>query len=463
MWRVRRARLCAILCVAATAATTPSISSAQTQTQAQSFPNPQSSDLNQRGAAVDRLHIWVESVRQHQPGAGDEAAARIASWPPADLDDLWIELQSLLRLMDAPRTSGFTVWADGPRGQVVKTVVYTRSEFGRLRRLAIAVGGRDPDVPPKPDDDRRVNAAINRLLKRGAAMHTTIAVERPHNVETNPNPFAAWRDAVILFADGRQVGLNRAANHWRFARTLLDRVAPAASADGAVRVWYRASSAALLSNLQLRPEHLASGLRLFPDDAALLTFSGSLHEALAAPRVQAFVRSASLPRGVKLTVGSTRAELGQAESLFRRALSIDPRAVEARLRLGRVLSLLERNRDALNELRQLDSSAPSMLQYYGSLFIGSAAEALGLADEARAAYERAATLYPLAHAPRFALSQLAASTGNASAAVDTLEPALSSTPDPAADPFWTYHQAAGRDADMLIAEAYRALLAETTP
>jgi tetratricopeptide (TPR) repeat protein len=452
--RVRRARLCAVVYVAATAATL----------HAQSIPNLQPADLNQRGAAVDRLHVWIESVR-HQTGAGDEAAARIASWPPTDLDDLWIELQSLLRLMEAPRTSDFTVWADGPRGQVVKRVVYTRSEFGRLRQLAIALGGRDPDVPPRPDDHLRVTAAINRVLKRGAALHTTIALERPPDVEANPNPFATWRDAVILFADGRQVGLNRAANHWRVARTLLDRVGPAASADDAVRAWYRASSAALSSNLQLRPEHLASGLRLFPSDAALLTFSGCLHEAFASPRVQAFVRSATLPRGVKLTVGSTRAELGQAESFFRRALGIDPRAVEARLRLGRVLSLLERNRDALNELRQLDGSAPSMLQYYGSLFIGSAAEALGLADEARAAYGHAAILYPLAHAPRFALSQLAASKGDASAAVEALEPALSSTPDPdpAADPFWEYHRAAGRDADMLIAEAYRALLAETTP
>ncbi len=103
-------------------------------------------------------------------------------------------------------------------------------------------------------------------------------------------------------------------------------------------------------------------------------------------------------------------------------------------------------------------------RYYGSLFAGDAAEALGRMEEARAAYERAAALYPKAHAPRFALSQLAARAGDTIAASQTLELVLSG-PDPAPDddPFWTYHEAAGRDADALLAEAYRALTSEATP
>ena len=111
------------------------------------------------------------------------------------------------------------------------------------------------------------------------------------------------------------------------------------------------------------------------------------------------------------------------------------------------------------------ASAPAMLQYYRSLFTGDAAEALGRVDEARAAYERAAVLYPMAHAPRLALSQMAAREGDTIAASNTLELVLSSTSDPAPDddPFWTYHVAVGRDANALLAEAYRALTAEATP
>ena len=105
------------------------------------------------------------------------------------------------------------------------------------------------------------------------------------------------------------------------------------------------------------------------------------------------------------------------------------------------------------------------MQYDGSLFTGDAAEALGRMDEARAAYERAAALYPMAHAPRLALSQLAARAGDTIAASQTLELVLSGSPDPAPDddPFWTYHEAVGRDAEALLAEAYRALTAEATP
>jgi tetratricopeptide (TPR) repeat protein len=197
----------------------------------------------------------------------------------------------------------------------------------------------------------------------------------------------------------------------------------------------------------------------------LLMLGGSVHEGLASARVQAFVKSAIVPKGVVLRVDSSRSELGRAESLFRRALTIDPRTLEARVRLGRVLSLQEKYADALTELRRLDASAPPLLQYYASLFAGDAAEGLGSADEARAAYERAATLYPRAQAPRFALSQLATSSGDPTRATGALEPVLSAEPDPplADDPFWTYHTAAGRDAEAWLGEAFRTLAIEGAP
>jgi tetratricopeptide (TPR) repeat protein len=458
IWRVRRARLSTILSVAATAATL----------HAQTIPNLQPTDLNRRGAGVDRLHVWVESVRLRDAGNTDEAVARVARWTSAELDDLWIELRMLHQLMDDPRRSAFQAWVDSPRGQLSRRVVYTGSELDRLRRLAVSLGGRDLREVSTPDYERLVLAARNRMLKRGALLHTAVALTNPRDVRTGPvAPFSARPDAVILFADGRQVGVDRAANanQWKFARALLGLVRPAASADSGVRAWYRASSAALLREMHLHSEHFNEALRLFPDDAMLAMLGGSLHEALASPQVQEFIRSATPPKGITLTVGSTRTELGRAETLFKRSLSIDPRSTEARLRLGRVLSLQERHADALNELRRVDPSAPAILQYYGSLFAGDAAEALGRSDDARAAYERAAALYPMAHAPRLALSQLAARAGDIIAASQTLELVLSGTPDPAPDddPFWTYHVAVGRNADAPLAEAYRALTAEATP
>jgi len=71
----------------------------------------------------------------------------------------------------------------------------------------------------------------------------------------------------------------------------------------------------------------------------------------------------------------------------------------------------------------------------------------------------------MAHAPRLALSQLAARAGDTLAASQTLELVLSGSADAARDddPFWTYYEAAGRDAEALLAEANRLLTKEATP
>ena len=421
-------------------------------------------DLNRRGEGVTRLEFWVESVQAHRAGIPDEATRRISGWTPQDLAELIIDLPSLLKLMDDPDGDAFSVWIEEGRNAGLRRVVYSGSELDRLRRLARDAGGRARGERPSPADQARVAAAQNRLLKRGAILHTTVALNPRDNTDAQTNPLTTRWEGSIQFADGRQIGLDNRANHWRFSRTLLDRVTPAPSRDSAVRDWYRASFAALLRDLQLHIDHSEQALRLFPEDPVLLTLGGNLHEALASSRVQAFAKSAVVPRGITLKVSSPRTELARAESLFRRALKIDARAADARVRLGRVLSLQERYADSVSELRQLDASAPQLLQYYGSLFTGEAAEAMNRADDARTAYERAAALYPRAHAPRLALSQLATSTGNATRAAEDLEKVLAApAPAPEDDPFWTYYMAPERDLNALLATAFRELSAEAAP
>ena len=232
---------------------------------------------------MDRLHVWVESVRLRDAGNTDEAVARVAQWTPAQLDDLWIELQSLHELMENPRhSSAFQAWIDSPRGGFSARVVYTGSELDRLRRLALSLGGRDPRKVSTPDYDRQVRAARNRMLKRGTLLHTAVALTNPRDVVAGPvSPFSTRRDASILFADGRQVGVDRAANQWKFARAILGLVRPVAPADSGVRAWYRASSAVLLREVHLHADHFNEALRLFPDDAMVTMLGGGLHEAFA--------------------------------------------------------------------------------------------------------------------------------------------------------------------------------------
>lgn len=433
---------------------------------AQTGLNVNTRDLNRRGVGVNRLQIWVDGALAHRGGVPDEATRRIAAWTPEDFEELLIDLPSVLKLMLEPRGDSFSVWIEEGRNAGRRRVVYSGDELERLRRMARAAGGRDSSAPPTPGDEARIIAAQNRLLKRGAAMHTTIGLGRKDD-DTTARPVnlrtTRW-EGSIQFADGRQVGLDNRANQWRFARRLLDLVTPKPSGDNDVRAWYRAACAALLHDFQLHLDHFERTAQLFPDDALLLMLGGSLREALASARVQVFVKSAVLPGGATLRVGSARAELGRAEPLLRRAVKIDPRDAEARVRLGRVLSLLDRHADALTELRGVASSAPQLLQYYAALFTGDAAAALGRVDEARAAFDRAADLYPFAQAPRFGLSQLATTTGDAERAAAALEEALlEPDPSPEDDPYWTYHTAAGRDANELLAIAYRALTMDASP
>jgi tetratricopeptide (TPR) repeat protein len=331
--------------------------------------------------------------------------------------------------------------------------------------MARAIGGRVPQTAPAPREEARFLSAQNRLLKRGATLHTTTALTRPQQTDSLPGSAATRWEGMLRFDDGRQLGVDNRSNHWKFARRLLDMVMPKPSSDHAVLDWYRASSSALLRDFQMHADHFDQALRLFPDDPLLLMFAGSLHEDLASARVQEFIRSAVVPPGVTLRVGSSKTELERAEALLRRSVKIDARAPDARVRLGRVLSLQTRYADALTELRQLDASAPQMLQYYAALFTGDAAEALGRRDDARAAYGPAAKLYPQAQAPRFALSQLALRDGDTPGAVKVLENVLSMASKSAADndPFWTYHTAAGRDTAALLTQAYRALSEAGSP
>ena len=145
--------------------------------------------------------------------------------------------------------------------------------------------------------------------------------------------------------------------------------------------------------------------------------------------------------GVRWEVGSVGAELREAEGFFRKALRQTPTLVEARVRLARVLALLGRHQDAASELkRAVSATDDELLLYYGNLFLGAEETALGRLDDARAAYERAANLYPLAQSPHLALGELAYRGNKRDQALQSIEQVLtlSGTQDERPDPWWTY-------------------------
>ena len=343
---------------------------------------------------------WAELVRQHEPGVLDDAVFALADWPAEDL-------QAALNGLEA----------------------YGKWLF-----------------------DRQTQEPMNDLLKRGALLHTDLAMLVPHRARRFyglPN----WSSEYAVEAsDGQALGSRAISGHWRFARTLLARVEPNPAKDATVHAWYCAVAAYLQGQREhaVAFQHLEDARRFIRADPQVWFHSGVLHETFASPSLQVAARG-----GRGTAIRPRRVELDEAARYFRLVVRAQPKHAEARLRLGRVLHLLGRHDEAVTELRAVsDATQEPLLAYYAELFLGGALEALGRLAEARACFERAAVLRPDAQSPLLALSQLARQSGERAEAVRFIEQvmALPASPNQRYDPLWDYDLAAARHVERQFAE-----------
>ena len=162
-------------------------------------------------------------------------------------------------------------------------------------------------------------------------------------------------------------------------------------ADETVRRWYLAVNGYMQATEQMEAWHVDRSVQLFPRDSEMLFFAACAREWFSGPQVQNTLQSTNLARDLFNLVGSEDDELGRAERLFRESLEREPRRNEARIRLGRILGRRGRHKEAIVELRRATMETKNrLLLYYGNMFLGAEADALGLGDEARKAYSRAA-------------------------------------------------------------------------
>jgi tetratricopeptide (TPR) repeat protein len=391
-------------------------------------------------ARLLRLQSWATAVRDHEPGKFDTSASSINDWAPVELREVVSEAKEIAQFLE------------------------TASE--RLQKLArssavipfdLAVTIWEDQALLGLTDDEVAQGNANRILKRGALLHADIALLAPpdnrHVVTPSPLTFG---DMVYLYADGVLQGIEYSGVHWTIARALLDEVKPNPSQDETVRLWYRATGACLQTQhtFVYAEPLLADGRRIFPADADILLYSGSLHENYATPQVQASTgpsERAIVVAGVR----SAREELRQAQRFFRQAVEHNPRLTEARIRLGRVLELSGQAQEAAAELRRASAEADNgLLHYYAELFLGQAEQALGHRDAAREAFEHAARLYPRAQSPSLALSQLARRYDDRGGALGALQLVLTLPGDERSreDPWWYYHGTHVPDASTLLRE-----------
>ena len=134
-------------------------------------------------------------------------------------------------------------------------------------------------------------------------------------------------------------------------------------------------------------------------------------------------------------------EAERAVSVLRRSLSLSPDLLEARVRLGRVLWLMDRDSEAEVELESVVTQVvpPSERQwpYLAGYFLGQLYEGNGDPVRARVTFERARTAYPQGQAVVLALGRLLVDRGDAPSGWALIADVVS-LPAPSPDPWTVY-------------------------
>lgn len=400
---------------------------------------------------VDRLRQWLDAVEQHEPGAADDSLLRVASWDRLTLWRVWMDVGTIVSLVRDPNVLVFYAPIEPEPFSGVLHVQDTRS----IRPRVISYGWNDVKRLQTIAKDVTDRGGDDRILKRGASLHADIVMlEAGQSLTPDPSRQPRSSSIMLFLADGQQTGLDDASVHWEMGRRLLDKVRPKTSrrlgpdpgADETVRLWYLASAAYMQAVEQLDAWHIDRSVQLFPGDPEILFLAACGRETFSGAQIQSVLASMTLARDRFDLIGDESEELRKAERLFRASLERNPKQIEARIRLGRVLGRRGRHQDAIVELRRATMETDNrLLQYYGQMFLGTEAAALDLTDEARRAYERAAELYPDAQSPHLALSALAVRVGDRAQALAAIQPVLTGA-DPllSDDPWWSYYTSQAR-------------------
>ena len=381
---------------------------------------------------MQRLEQWTAALEQHQPGEKDAPLDAFRDWTAPEFAELKTSFSSALQIVRDPTIRTF-LRPPLANGRPSTQVFYSRDEIRQLVDVA----------------KRLRKLGESHMLRRGAMLHMDAVVLGSGN-EARPGPRRS--DFYIYHMDdGQPLGQQDALGQWDFARFMLERIyvdpgdsRPRPGGDDWVRRWYRTLLAYQLSKMHFNVEDAERGLELFPNDPEVLFLEGVLHEALSSPAIQEPLRK-SEPTRQLARVRSAGGELDLAEDLLRRAVKRDPVFAEARLHLGRVLVERDQHKAALPELTQaLATIQDPTLRYYGQMFVGRSAAVTGDVAAARAAFERAARLSPVAQSPLLALSQLAYARGDTDEAAELLKRVAELPELEGDDPWWFYNTTAGR-------------------
>ena len=417
------------------------------------------------------IRSWVEAVKTHAPGRGDAPLVTVARLSYEQREQLNVGMEFFLHIL-----VGGTYDTKGNRAaKEIAEIAYLAGVPDASRFLKRAVilhsdaAAYAESFPVPPTGGTEPRPPKSRTVETRSGMgRTMLDVE-----DTVPPLLTASR--LVLHNDGQVLTEVVASWNWPFARRLLDLLGVdkrrrgeenrvRVVTDPFVSAWYHATTAYMFAagSYGDATPHLIQGAERLPDDAWMLFDRGCYAEILGLPMHQSLVPErdtvgqhasghSSGSSSLSVRIPPSEKTNADAERLFRRALSIDPSLVEARVRLARLLDLRKRHEEAAAELKTaLTGNSSAVVTFYAHLFAGRATQSLGQADVASRHYQDALALFPDAQSALLASSQLSLLRSNVPAA---LEPILRLGPRSAvstADPWWQYHLGAGRDAEGLL-------------
>ena len=387
------------------------------------------------------LRMWIDAVDQHRAGEADPAVDAISAWTYDDLEAMrpYVEF-----LVQAP------LQGNAQRSMRRQRLTGSdRAAIDELRRIRLL---------PRGD--------FTTFRKRAAILHTDTAmasgvprvVDAPKAFNGRYGRQTQTRRVDVKSLDGRVESFELANPHWDYARDMLDSLPRQPAREPIVGQWSRTVGAYFASHRNYSDAiiHFAWARSAAPDDPLVLYGDACLQETLGAPRIQDFVRVTTLANGLKIMgVDSPQTHLRRAESLLRKSLAASPHFAEANLRLGRVLTQLQKHEEALIYLRTaIAESRDPALSYYAHLFSGDAEAALARSSDARLSYERAVAIFPHAQAAQIGLAAVFSAAGDREAALAAMMPTLTKQPDSRVgdDPWWDYYFGDVADLERLLDE-----------
>jgi len=390
-----------------------------------------------RNPAMDMLREWADAVWQHDAGESDRALATV-DWSYNDLE-----------LMQP----FFEAFAGTPaRNDDARAAVRRRRLSGRDRMMVRA------------ESEARLVGRADQFRRRAAILHTDAAMFLdPPAVTATPvkhQPLPNWargryyRRADVISKDAEYQSIEYSNLHWELAMDMLDAVK--APRDPFVAQWFATIGAYLVDQRRYSDglAHFERARRVVSDDPRILFAEARLHEALAAPLMQNFVRVTAVSQGVPTSgIDDQRTELRRAEGLLRRALVLNPEFLETRLRLARVLIEQGKHDEGRSLAEQVAAKATNRtMRYYALLFAGDALSSLGRTAEASHSYQRAIDLFPDAQAARLGLASTLRSAGDTTQALDVLMRTMTKPPSTRKgdDPWWEYYDGDATQLEALL-------------